>query len=334
MTSQQPSGEAEPVGRREANKRATREALSRAAQTLFTEQGFAATTVRDIADAAGVTERTFFRYFESKEDFGLQVLDRFARTLDERQQLILSDQAAQPLDRLRNYCEQVIESFRSEDRLKGCLVGNLSQEMAAQSEVFRARLEEIFESRVDRYAACLKDAQVAGQLSSKLDARELAEFWLNSWQGAILRATKMETKQGIEAATIAVAMTRIYATEAMETIEREGKGVLLYLRQEGRGIGLANKLHAYALQDTGLDTVEANQRLGLPVDSRDYGIGSQILRDLGLTKLRIMTNNPRKIYGIDGYGLQVVEEVPIRIPPGRHNERYLATKRERMGHTL
>jgi 3,4-dihydroxy 2-butanone 4-phosphate synthase/GTP cyclohydrolase II len=121
---------------------------------------------------------------------------------------------------------------------------------------------------------------------------------------------------------------------AMEMIEREGKGVLLYLRQEGRGIGLANKLHAYALQDTGLDTVEANVRLGLPVDSRDYGIGSQILRDLGLTKLRIMTNNPRKIYGIDGYGLQVVEEVPIRIPPGAHNSAYLATKRAKLGHKL
>ena len=121
---------------------------------------------------------------------------------------------------------------------------------------------------------------------------------------------------------------------AMEMIEREGKGVLLYLRQEGRGIGLANKLHAYALQDTGLDTVEANQRLGLPVDSRDYGIGSQILRDLGLTKLRIMTNNPRKIYGIDGYGLQVVEEVPIRIPPGPHNSAYLSTKKAKLGHTL
>jgi 3,4-dihydroxy 2-butanone 4-phosphate synthase/GTP cyclohydrolase II len=121
---------------------------------------------------------------------------------------------------------------------------------------------------------------------------------------------------------------------AMQRIEQEGKGVLLYLRQEGRGIGLANKLHAYAWQDKGLDTVEANQRLGLPVDSRDYGIGSQILRDLGLTKLRIMTNNPKKIYGIDGYGLQIVEEVPVRIDPGEHNERYLATKKLKLGHKL
>ncbi len=123
-------------------------------------------------------------------------------------------------------------------------------------------------------------------------------------------------------------------SEAMQMIEKEGKGALVYLRQEGRGIGLANKLHAYALQEKGLDTVEANQRLGLPVDKRDYGIGSQILRDLGLRKIRIMTNNPKKIYGIEGYGLTVVEEVPIRIEAGEHNRGYLDTKKQKMGHKL
>jgi 3,4-dihydroxy 2-butanone 4-phosphate synthase/GTP cyclohydrolase II len=121
---------------------------------------------------------------------------------------------------------------------------------------------------------------------------------------------------------------------AMRMIEEEGKGALIYLRQEGRGIGLANKLHAYALQETGLDTVEANQQLGLPIDKRDYGIGSQILRDLGLRKIRIMTNNPKKIYGIEGFGLTVVEEVPIRIDPGEHNKAYLETKKAKMGHKL
>ncbi len=121
---------------------------------------------------------------------------------------------------------------------------------------------------------------------------------------------------------------------AMQMIERAGKGVLVYLRQEGRGIGLANKLHAYALQEKGLDTVEANLKLGLPADKRDYGIGSQILRDLGLRDIRIMTNNPKKIYGIDGFGLRVVEEVPIRVEAGEHNAAYLATKREKMGHRL
>jgi 3,4-dihydroxy 2-butanone 4-phosphate synthase/GTP cyclohydrolase II len=121
---------------------------------------------------------------------------------------------------------------------------------------------------------------------------------------------------------------------AMQRIEQEGSGVLLYLRQEGRGIGLANKLHAYALQEMGLDTVEANQSLGLPVDKRDYGIGSQILKDLGLTNVRIMTNNPKKIYGIEGYGLKVVEEVPIRVEPGEHNKKYLQTKKDKLGHKL
>jgi 3,4-dihydroxy 2-butanone 4-phosphate synthase/GTP cyclohydrolase II len=121
---------------------------------------------------------------------------------------------------------------------------------------------------------------------------------------------------------------------AMQMIEAAGKGVLVYLRQEGRGIGLANKLHAYALQEKGLDTVEANERLGLPVDKRDYGIGSQILRDLGLRQIRILTNNPKKIYGIEGYGLTVVEEVPIRIPPGEHNREYLRTKKAKLGHKL
>src|SRR3984957_18586260 len=121
---------------------------------------------------------------------------------------------------------------------------------------------------------------------------------------------------------------------AMAAIAENGRGGIGYLRQEGRGIGLANKLHAYALQEKGLDTVEANQKLGLPIDKRDYGIGSQILRDLGLRKIRIMTNNPKKIYGIDGYGLSVVEEVPIRIEPSEHNRKYLDTKKSKMGHTL
>lgn len=121
---------------------------------------------------------------------------------------------------------------------------------------------------------------------------------------------------------------------AMTMIEKAGKGVLIYLRQEGRGIGLANKLHAYKLQEEGFDTVQANVKLGFPPDKRDYGIGSQILRDLGLKNIRVMTNNPKKIYGLDGYGLTVVEEVPIRIPPGEHNRVYLATKKAKMGHKL
>jgi 3,4-dihydroxy 2-butanone 4-phosphate synthase / GTP cyclohydrolase II len=121
---------------------------------------------------------------------------------------------------------------------------------------------------------------------------------------------------------------------ALAQIEREGAGVLLYLAQEGRGIGLLNKLRAYNLQDDGYDTVDANLQLGLPVDLRDYGIGAQILTDLGLTSIRILTNNPKKIKGLEGYGLSVTEQVPIVHAPNPHNERYLAAKRDRLGHTI
>jgi 3,4-dihydroxy 2-butanone 4-phosphate synthase/GTP cyclohydrolase II len=121
---------------------------------------------------------------------------------------------------------------------------------------------------------------------------------------------------------------------ALAMIEQEGTGVLLYLAQEGRGIGLLNKLRAYRLQDDGLDTVDANIELGLPVDLRDYGIGAQILVDLGLSSIRILTNNPKKIRGLEGYGLSVAEQVPIVHPPNEHNARYLAAKRDRLGHRL
>jgi 3,4-dihydroxy 2-butanone 4-phosphate synthase/GTP cyclohydrolase II len=121
---------------------------------------------------------------------------------------------------------------------------------------------------------------------------------------------------------------------ALAMIEEEGSGVLLYLSQEGRGIGLLNKLRAYKLQEDGLDTVEANLRLGLPADLRDYGIGAQILADLGLTSIRILTNNPKKIRGLEGYGLSVSAQIPIEHAPNKHNEAYLRAKRERLGHIL
>jgi len=122
--------------------------------------------------------------------------------------------------------------------------------------------------------------------------------------------------------------------QALSQIEETGSGVLLYMAQEGRGIGLLNKLRAYELQERGLDTVEANLELGFPADARDYGIGNQILADLGLTTLRILTNNPKKLTGIDGFGLTVVEQVPIEVAPHTENQRYLRTKRDKLGHRL
>lgn len=121
---------------------------------------------------------------------------------------------------------------------------------------------------------------------------------------------------------------------AMRLVQEVGKGAIVYLRQEGRGIGLHNKLKAYLLQDQGLDTVEANERLGFPPDKRDYGIGAQILRDLGLRRLEILTNNPKKVHRLALYGIEIVKQVPIQIPPNEVNRRYLQTKKEKMGHLL
>ncbi len=122
--------------------------------------------------------------------------------------------------------------------------------------------------------------------------------------------------------------------KAMELVDKEGKGVVLYMKQEGRGIGLMNKLRAYKLQEEGLDTVEANIKLGFDMDERDYGVGAQIIRNLGITKIRLITNNPKKRVGLMGYGLEIVDNVPIEIVPNPHNEKYLMTKRDKLGHTI
>ncbi|HWB64427.1 MAG TPA: bifunctional 3,4-dihydroxy-2-butanone-4-phosphate synthase/GTP cyclohydrolase II [Chitinophagales bacterium] len=121
---------------------------------------------------------------------------------------------------------------------------------------------------------------------------------------------------------------------ALKMIEKEGKGVVLYMQQEGRGIGLLNKLKAYQLQEQGLDTYEANLKLGLPMDARDYGVGAQILNDMGISKMKLMTNNPKKRVGLIGYGLEIVDNVPIEIIPNQYNEKYLKTKRDKAGHNI
>lgn len=122
--------------------------------------------------------------------------------------------------------------------------------------------------------------------------------------------------------------------QAMQMVENEGKGVILYMNQEGRGIGLLNKLKAYRLQEQGMDTVEANLHLGFQTDQRDYGVGAQILRHLGVTKLRLLTNNPKKRVGLIGYGLEIVENIPVKVAPNPHNEKYLQTKRDKLGHEI
>jgi 3,4-dihydroxy 2-butanone 4-phosphate synthase/GTP cyclohydrolase II len=122
--------------------------------------------------------------------------------------------------------------------------------------------------------------------------------------------------------------------KAMQMVEKEGRGAILYMNQEGRGIGLMNKLRAYKLQEEGFDTVEANLKLGFGMDDRDYGVGAQMLRHLGVTKLRLMSNNPKKRAGLKGYGLEIVEIVPMHIKPNPHNEKYLKTKRDKLGHEI
>ena len=122
--------------------------------------------------------------------------------------------------------------------------------------------------------------------------------------------------------------------KAMQMIDKEGRGVLVYMQQEGRGIGLMNKIAAYKLQEEGYDTVEANVHLGFKPDERDYGCGAQILRKLGVTKMRLLTNNPVKRVGLEAYGLEIIENIPIEIQPNKYNKRYLETKRDRMGHQL
>jgi 3,4-dihydroxy 2-butanone 4-phosphate synthase/GTP cyclohydrolase II len=161
-------------------------------------------------------------------------------------------------------------------------------------------------------------ALVLGQVSG--DAPVLVRMHSECLTGDVFRSRKCDC--GLQLHT------------ALEIIQREGRGVLVYLRQEGRGIGLLNKMRAYELQDMGKDTVEANQALGFKADMRDYGIGAQVLVDLGVKNLRLLTNNPQKRVGLEGYGLHVVERVPIEVAVNADNARYLSTKRDKLGHML
>jgi TetR/AcrR family transcriptional regulator, transcriptional repressor for nem operon len=175
------------------SKETTKATLLEAGRRIFLERGYNHSGIEAILQAAGVPKGSFYYYFNNKEDFGLQVINHFAAAYDADMDRYLGDAGLSPLSRMRRLCEGVVERLESKACRNGCLVGNLSQEMADQSEVFRARLEEIFERWVDRYADCLRQAQEAGELPAHHDPRELAGFWLNSWQGAVLRAKTMRS---------------------------------------------------------------------------------------------------------------------------------------------
>jgi TetR/AcrR family transcriptional regulator, transcriptional repressor for nem operon len=170
------------------SKETTKTTLLETGKCFFLERGYGNTGIDSILQAAGVPKGSFYYYFASKEDFGLQVLNRFADDIRVKFDRIQADPALGPLERLRAYFEQACERIQSQECRSGCLVGSLSQEMASQSEVFRARLEEIFQLHRDRFAACFREAQEAGEIAPHWDVRQLAEFCQSSWQGAILRA--------------------------------------------------------------------------------------------------------------------------------------------------
>ena len=174
-------------------KGTTKNLLLEEGRRLFLERGYTNSGIEAILSSAGVPKGSFYYYFESKEDFGLQVLDRFAESYGSELEQFLGDENYAPLDRLRRMVESKCERIEREQCRNGCMVGNLSTELASQSEAFRSRLDAIFRGWSDRIARCLREAQAAGDVPDHLDAGELAAFWLNSWQGAVLRAKTLRT---------------------------------------------------------------------------------------------------------------------------------------------
>ncbi len=217
--------------------------------------------------------------------------------------------------------------FAKQHRLKICAIQDLIEHRRKKEKLVTKAVEtrltnEFGEFKLVAYESAVdKDYHIAlvkGRIDSK--KKILVRVHSECFTGDVLGSKRCDCGEQLR--------------RSLELIVREKCGVLLYMRQEGRGIGLLNKLKAYQLQDQGLDTVEANQRLGFPADLRHYGVGAQILADLGIKKIRLLTNNPKKIVGLEGYGLKVVERVPIQTKVGRHNRKYLQTKKTKLGHLL
>ena len=220
-----------------------------------------------------------------------------------------------------------LEAFAQEHGLRFITVAQIISHRLQHERLVRREAEAILPSRhgtwrVAAYHNDLDGFEHVALIKGEVHGREnvLVRMHSECLTGDVFHSLRCDCGEQLEA--------------AMRTIDEEGAGVIVYLRQEGRGIGLVHKLKAYALQDTGMDTVQANEALGFLPDLRDYGIGAQILLDLGLSTIRILTNNPKKIVGLDGYGLSVTEQVPIRVSPNPHNENYLHTKRDKLGHLL
>jgi 3,4-dihydroxy 2-butanone 4-phosphate synthase/GTP cyclohydrolase II len=220
-----------------------------------------------------------------------------------------------------------LEKFAQEHNLKICSIEQIIRYRRAHEKLVQRIAEAqlptlfgefriiIYESMIDTYQHI---AIVKGDVASGKPV--LVRVHSECFTGDVLGSLRCDCRGQLQ--------------EAMRMIEKEGCGIIVYMRQEGRGIGLANKIKAYALQDQGLDTVEANKHLGFDPDPREYGLGAQILVDLGVKEMRLITNNPIKRAGLEGYGLKVVERVPLIIPPNEHNSVYLKTKKEKLGHLL
>ncbi len=219
-----------------------------------------------------------------------------------------------------------LKEFAARHALKICTISDLIKYRLSKERFVRRVVETTLPTPYGNFQLILYESSVDGQAHTALvlgDIRQppvLVRVHSQCLTGDVFGSFRCDCGLQLQS--------------ALKLIAREGRGVILYLRQEGRGIGLANKLKAYALQDKGMDTVEANQALGFDPDLRDYGIGAQILADLGLTQVRLMTNNPRKVVGLDGFGLTIVERVPLEIPPVASNSKYLKAKREKLGHLL